>query len=121
MNTGDTGRNRLLARQIKKYLPEELWADERLTRFIQSINDSYNAFEKDKALADHAFQLNEEEYIRINARLKSEVQVRRQAIQTLKDAIARISEPEDGPSGPVQDEDSLSGTLSHLEAQLTRR
>jgi PAS domain S-box-containing protein len=110
--------NKLLAKQINKHLPQELWTDERLLRFIQSVNDSYHAFEKDKALADHAFQLNEEEYIRINARLQSEVQVRRQAIKTLKEAIARLSEQRDQTNMIVQDEDSLNVTLSYLEEQL---
>jgi len=121
MSAPNTDYNKLLLRQLKRSLPEELWADERLQRFIQSVNDSYNAFEKDKALADHASQLNEEEYIRMNASLQSEVLVRRQAIQTLKDAIARISEPRDGTTVSVHDEDSLAATLSRLEAQLTRR
>jgi len=119
MNSAKTEYNRLLARQIKKHLPEDMWDDERLLRFIQSVNDSYNAFEKDKALADHAFYLNEEEYIRINTKLKSEVLVRRQAIQTLKDAIARISGEQ--TSVAVQEEDSLNATLSYLEEQLARR
>src|SRR5690348_9473489 len=88
--------NRLLTRQIKKHLPAELWSDERLIRFIEAVNDSYHAFEKDKTLADHAFRLNEEEYVRINTKLQAEVQGRRQAIKTLKEAIARMDEGPDG-------------------------
>jgi len=121
MNSVIADYNKLLARQIKKHLPEELWADERLQRFMQSVNDSYHGFEKDKTLADHAFQLNEEEYIRINKRLQSEVQDRREAIKTLKEAIARISEQDDQVTLAVQEGDNLNATLSYLEEQLTRR
>jgi len=121
MNLRNFDYNKLLARQIKMHLPQELWADEKLLRFIRSVNDSYNAFEKDKALADHASQLNEEEYIRINARLQSEVQVRRQAIKTLKEAIARISDPHDERTTTVQEENNLNATLSYLDEQLARR
>jgi PAS domain S-box-containing protein len=119
MTAATNDHNKLLARQVKKYLPEELWEDERLQRFIQSVNESYNGFEKDKTLSDHAFQLNEEEYIRINEKLQSEVQVRRQAIRTLKDAIARISDH--GDNEAIQGEDSLGATLSYLEEQLAHR
>lgn len=121
MNSAATNYNKLLARQIKKHLPQELWEDERLQRFIQSVNDSYNGFEKDKALADHAFQLNEEEYVRINRRLQSEVQDRRQAIRTLKEAIARISEHNDHNNLVLQEEDSLNTALSYLEEQLAHK
>ncbi len=37
MNSAATNYNKLLARQIKKHLPQELWEDERLQRFIQSF------------------------------------------------------------------------------------
>src|SRR5579872_7251401 len=113
--------NRLLDRQIKKHLPPELWEEEKLLRFVQAVNDSYNAFEKDKTLADHAFRLNEEEYIRINTKLQSEVQGRRQAITMLKEAIARIDDPLGEPPKDSPDEDNLNSTLAHLEDQLDRR
>ena len=113
--------NKLLERQLKKYLPPELLTDGRLLRFIQAVDDSYNAYEKDKALADHASRLNEDEYVRINAKLKTEVLGRRQAIKLLNDAIARMDEPDGQENSNLQEEDSLDVTLAHLEDQLTRR
>jgi signal transduction histidine kinase/FixJ family two-component response regulator len=110
--------NKLLDRQIKKHLPPELSSDERLIRFLEAVNDSYRAFEKDKALADHAFHLNEEEYIRINKKLQTEVVGRRQAISVLKEAIARL----DGQTTvDSAEEETLNETLAHLEAQLARK
>ncbi len=113
--------NKLLERQLKKYLPPEFIADEKLLRFIQAVDDSYNGYEKDKTLADHASRLNEDEYVRINAKLKSEVLGRRQAIRLLNDAIARMDEPNDQQTSGLPDEDSLDATLAHLEDQLARR
>ena len=113
--------NKLLTRQIKKHLPPELYTDENLMRFIQAVDDSYNAFEKDKALADHASRLNEEEYVRINTKLQKEVLGRRQAIKTLKEAIVRMNEPLDQLSGITEEEGSLNDTLARLEDQLARR
>ena len=113
--------NKLLIKQLAKHLPPELWSDERLARFVQAVNDSYNAYEKDKTLADHAFQLNEEEYVRINAKLKLEVKTRRHAINLLKEAIARIDDQQTGAGSVLPDDDSLDGALAHLERQLARR
>jgi signal transduction histidine kinase/CheY-like chemotaxis protein len=110
--------NKLLDRQIKKHLSPELASDERLVRFLEAIRDSYKAFEKDKALADHAFHLNEEEYIRINKKLQTEVVGRRQAIKVLKEAISRL----DGQGASTSaEEETLNDTLAHLEDQLARR
>jgi signal transduction histidine kinase/CheY-like chemotaxis protein/HPt (histidine-containing phosphotransfer) domain-containing protein len=110
--------NKLLDRQIKKHLPPELSSDERFMRFLEAVNDSYNAFEKDKALADHAFHLNEEEYIRINKKLQVEVVGRRQAIKVLREAIARL----DGKGAVASsEEETLNETLAHLEDQLARK
>jgi signal transduction histidine kinase/DNA-binding response OmpR family regulator len=113
--------NRLLERQIKKHLPPELISDERLMRFLEAVNDSYKAFEKDKTLADHAFRLNEEEYVRINKKLQAEVIGRWQAIKMLREAIARLDEPNEESTFAGADEENLSDTLAHLEAQLARR
>lgn len=110
--------NKLLDRQIKKHLPPELLSDERLLRFLEAVKDSYKAFEKDKALADHAFHLNEEEYIRINKKLEAEVVGRRQAIKVLKEAIARLDGK--GEAASTEDE-TLNETLAHLEDQLDRK
>ena len=113
--------NKLLDRQIKKHLSPELLADERLMRFLEAVNDSYKALEKDKALSDHAFRLNEEEYVRINKKLQAEVTGRWQAIKVLKQAIARLDEPNEESLFAGREEENLSDTLAHLEAQLARR
>jgi signal transduction histidine kinase/CheY-like chemotaxis protein len=113
--------NKLLDRQIKKHLSPELLADERLMRFLEAVNDSYKALEKDKALADHAFRLNEEEYVRINKKLQAEVIGRRQAIKVLREAIARLDEPNEESAVASAGEENLNDTLAHLEAQLARR
>ena len=115
---GGISFNKLLGRQIKKHLSPELLSDERILRLLEAVNDSYKAFEKDKALADHAFQLNEEEYIRINKKLQSEVDGRRAAIKVLKEAIARL----DGKGAAASaEEETLNDTLAHLEDQLARK
>ena len=80
------GYNKLLERQIKKHLNSGGIVDENLTNFIQSVDDSYNAFERDKRLTEHAFQVSEKDYLDIYDRLKSAINIRNQSVLRLKEA-----------------------------------
>lgn len=79
--------NGLLSKQIRKYLPEHLQNDACIDKFLETVNDSYNAFEKEKELSGRAFQLCEEEYIAANNSLRHELAIKKKSIQKLKDAI----------------------------------
>src|SRR6266542_1396939 len=79
--------NKLLERQIKKYLPEDYGKYEYLIRFIQAVHDSYEQYERDGKLFTHAFAISEQEYIKINEQLKEEVQLKQASIQKLKETI----------------------------------
>jgi len=52
---------KLLERQIKKYLPEDYYMQENLARFIQAVHDSYEEYERDRKLFNHAFACSENE------------------------------------------------------------
>ena len=54
--------NKLLEKQLKKFFPGELYEQEEVKQFIKTVNDSYNAYEKDLELSEHAFKITEEEY-----------------------------------------------------------
>jgi two-component system, sensor histidine kinase len=75
--------NKLLERQIKKYLPEDYLKQEHLIRFIQAVHDSYEQYEKDRNLFNHAFALSEREYIHINEKLSKEVKLKQASIHQL--------------------------------------
>ena len=70
--------HRLLKKQVKKFLPDELQQHPELEKFLLAVNESYIACERDAALADRAFRISEEEYIEINKKLQHEVAVKRQ-------------------------------------------
>ena len=72
-----------LQKQIKKHLPLELANDPVLQSFLQSINDSYLSFERDKELMDHSFQESEKEYHEINQNLKKEYALKQESISNL--------------------------------------
>lgn len=67
--------HKLLQRQLKKYSFPELENHELFQRFIESVNDSYNSFEKDKEISEHAFYLTQNEFSEINFRLKAEIEL----------------------------------------------
>ena len=82
--------NKLLARQIRKHLPEHIHNHPELADFLSAINDSYLAFEKDKALAERAFSISESEYIEINQRLKEELQLKTNSVSKIKDIMSLL-------------------------------
>ena len=111
--------NKLLERQIKKYLNGDSLTLENIAPFIQAVNDSYNAFEKDLSLSAHAFKISEQEYEQINIALRSEMINRKMGVRNLREAIRSMDE-----SGWVDaiigDEDNLLDALGYLKNQITR-
>jgi signal transduction histidine kinase len=84
--------NKLLARQIRKYLPESFHNHPELADFLSAINDSYLAYEKDKSLAERAFSISESEYIEITQRLSEELKLKNQSVRKIKDAMSLLGE-----------------------------
>ncbi len=111
--------HKLLDRQIKKNLSDELLSNEHISRFIQVISDSYKAFERDKALSEHAFQVSENDYLDIYNRLKSEINIRNQSIQKLKEAIGSMDP--DVSAEILPGENNLLDVINYLSMQIRKR
>ncbi|MBU3714143.1 MAG: PAS domain S-box protein, partial [Ferruginibacter sp.] len=62
--------HKYLERQIKKYLGESGYTDEKMGRFLKAVSDSYSNYERDRELSEHAFYINELEYQAANNTLK---------------------------------------------------
>lgn len=60
-------------------------------KFLNAVNDSYIACERDAAIAERAFRISEEEYIEINNQLKQQAEVKRLSIEKLKEAMGTIT------------------------------
>jgi hypothetical protein len=58
-------------------LPSHLQQDPELAKLFKAINESYNAYERDKELADRAFKISEEEYTELNEQLKKEIDIKK--------------------------------------------
>jgi PAS domain S-box-containing protein len=109
-----------LQKQIKKHLPPELANDPSLQSFVQSINDSYFSFERDKELMDHSFQESEKEYHEINQHLKKEYALKQESISNLYDSLDTLDENYSGIN-PDDNIDDLLFISKYLNQQIESR
>ncbi|WP_264566422.1 PAS domain S-box protein [Flavobacterium sp. N3904] len=109
-----------LQKQIRKHLPLELANDPSLQSFIQSINDSYLSFERDRELMDHSFQESEKEYHEINLNLKKEYALKQESISNLYDSLETLDENYAGIN-PDDDVDDLLFISKYLNKQIETR
>ncbi len=110
--------NKLLERQIKKYLPEDYFSQEHLNRFIQAVNDSYEEYERDRKLFNHAFACSEKEYIQINEQLKKEAKLKHASIEHLKATINKFKGTD---TLSYSETDDLTDIINYLEHELQEK
>ncbi len=115
-----TPMHKVLARQIKKYLPDEGFQYERFQSFIKAVNESYYNFERDKELFEHSSAMNEREYADINQKLKGEIEQRGQSVEKLIEAIRTLDVPDEDDM-PDVNTDNLIGLVDFLQRQIERR
>jgi len=113
--------NKLLEKQMKKYLDDDSLKLPPIQAFINAINNSYNSYEKDQALSTHAFKISEQDYAAINDQLKQEISFKRQGIKNLKDAINNIEDNTEANTSIDVNEDNLLDTVGYLNEQITKR
>src|SRR3954462_9292949 len=111
--------HKLLDRQLKKYSNPELLANKHFIRFIEAINDSYAAYDRDKELSDHAFMVSQREFGEINQKLKDEVDVRKLSITKLKETFNNIKA--DNSTGVTGDDNDLLEIVDLLNDEINRR
>lgn len=82
--------NKILEKQIKKYLPAPLREDQGMNTFLAAISDYYASFERDKKIADHAFAISEKEYLEVVEDLRAQNELRQKSILQLKEAVMAL-------------------------------
>lgn len=113
--------NKLLEKQIKKYLSEDCLEQEQVQRFINAVNNSYNSYEKDHTLSSHAFKISELEYAAINQQLKGEIEIKKEGIKNLKEAINHIEDGGENKTAIDVNEGNLLDTFAYLNEQISKR
>lgn len=112
--------NKLLNKQIAKYIPEDMVVRPEFMAFMESVNSSYDAYERDIELLNHAFGISEEEYLDINRKLKEEVEVKRVSISRLKNSILTVS-GDPGAAKASGTESDLLDIVNYLDNQIDKR
>lgn len=70
--------NRLLERQLRRHLNGQSISTS-LEKLLEAVNDSYEHYERDRYLLDHAMQLTSDELMIANERLKKEAKSQKKA------------------------------------------
>jgi len=114
-------RNKLLEKQIKNYLTPALLENEEVQRLLIAVNNSYNSYERDRALSAHAFQISEQEYEIMNQQLQAEICLKKLGIKNLKETISSMEGPGNASGTIDDDEDNLIFALSYLKDSVARQ
>ncbi|HAY3552821.1 PAS domain S-box protein [Elizabethkingia meningoseptica] len=112
----ETELHKLLKRQIKKHLTDDFIFHPQFKNFINAVNQSYNSFERDKELMDHAFKNSEEEYQEIYINLKNENFLKQKSVSNLYEFIKILD-----PSVENQDSEDITELSSYVTEQLKKR
>jgi signal transduction histidine kinase/CheY-like chemotaxis protein len=108
----------LLEKQVNKYLNSADAQSVELKKLLESINESYLNFERDKELSEHAFSLSETEYADVNTKLREEINQRKRSVIKLIDTIRSIEKEEDFKELSDQ---NLEEIIDYLKIQIEKR
>lgn len=114
-------RNKLLEKQIRNYLTPELLEKEEVQRLLNAVNNSYNSYERDRTLSEHAFQISEQEYALMNQQLQTEIGLKKLGIKNLIETINSMEIPDNGTSIIDEGEDNLLFAISYLKESVARQ
>lgn len=106
--------HKLLRKQIRKHLPEELIDNDQLKPFLESINNSYGSYERDRELMDHAFSMSEQEFEEVNQQLNLLADQRLRTLKQLNETINSLL----GTEGDVEDDENLVALSEKISAQV---
>ncbi len=110
--------HKVLERQISKLLPESYLQDENILKFLTTISNSYQTFEKDKKMSEHAFSVSENEYQELNKYLRQQNEIRHQSILQLKEAIRSLDK--DAIVDLDENDDNLINIIAFLQKQIIK-
>ncbi len=107
-----------LQKQIENFLSEETIHNFSVQQFLEEVNNYYITFDRDRKLTEHAFQISESEYQKANQELQTQIELKKESILKLKDAIKTL----DKNAAPFTDstDDNLIETIAYLKEQIQK-
>ena len=106
--------HKLLQRQIQKYLPEGIADQEDYKNFLESVNNSYKSFERDRKLTEHAFTISDGEFAGVNQELTSLANQRLLTLKQLNETISSLL----GSDQPIDKTENLLTLSERIRAQV---
>ncbi len=106
--------HKLLQKQIRKYLPKHLLDQEDCQIFLQSINNSYQLFERDQELMDHAFTMSEREFAEVNQELKLLANQRLITLKQLNETVSSLLDSNE----PADENETLVSLSEKIRRQV---
>lgn len=110
--------HKLLQRQIDRFFPNEEEITPSIKEFLQLISRTYQTFEKDKWLSEHAFNISEREYQDVLKNLRTQSENQNQSIARLKEVINSLDPNASIPE--MQSDDELRSVVAYLEKQIAK-
>lgn len=107
--------HKLLQKQIRKYLPEGIDKQDNCKAFLESINNSYESFERDRELMEHAFKISEKEFVEVNQELNLLADQRLLTLEQLNETISSLL----GSNEPTDENESLVGLSEKIKSQVS--
>lgn len=84
--------HKLLQKQINKHLTAESLENPSVMAFLNAVNESYTAYERDQDLMNHSFRVSEKEYNEINQNLQKEQELKQQSIANLYESLQALED-----------------------------
>ena len=110
--------NKILKKQIARYLPKDYHEAKEFTQFLESVSDNYDSFDRDKKIIENAFIVSEKEFNEVVENLKSQNEIRLKSISELKDAIAAIDAGL--LDGSADTDDDILNIITLLKEQIRK-
>src|ERR1700754_275979 len=108
--------HKTLDKQIHKTLSPEHLADPAIQSLLNQVSLSYNSFERDKKLSNHAYSVSEKEYQEVLTDLKVQNEINSQSVKEIKEAITSLD-----PTTTItvkKDDNELMGVITYLHKQI---
>ncbi len=114
--------HRALSKQVNRYLDKRLLEREDIQKFLAIIDQTYENFEKDRQVTEHAFRKSEEEYQIVLKNLKDSIEVKQLSIERISRQILSLQGNDQIEEALETDFDSndLIKTISLLERRVAK-
>lgn len=84
--------HKLLDKQLKKFFPDSPEHTDSYKKLFDLISKTYQIFERDKELAEHAFNISEKEYQEALKDIHVQSEIKSRSIEQIKEALKKLDE-----------------------------